>query len=56
MTFFGIETATTRSNSVAEGQEQRLDPVLPLILAHPENSTAPDASVPLSLEELAGKE
>ncbi|KAF8812128.1 hypothetical protein BYT27DRAFT_7133469 [Phlegmacium glaucopus] len=47
------ETATTRSNSVAEGQEQRVDPVLPLILAHPENSTAPDASIPLSPEELA---
>ena len=32
-----------------------MDPVLPLILSHPENNTAPDASVSLSPEELAGK-
>lgn len=32
-----------------------MDPVLPLILSHPEKITAPDASVPLSPEELAGK-
>lgn len=42
------------SKAVAEGQEQRVDPVLPLILAHPERRT-PDASEPLSGEELAGK-
>lgn len=50
-----IETTTTRSKSVAGGLEQRADPVLPLILSYPENNTAPDASVPLSPEELAGK-
>ncbi|KDR79892.1 hypothetical protein GALMADRAFT_242006 [Galerina marginata CBS 339.88] len=41
-----------------EGQEQRVDPLLPLILAHPENTTAPGADVPLTEEELgslAGK-
>ena len=32
-----------------------MDPVLALILSHPENNTAPDATVPLSPEELAGK-
>jgi UDP-glucose:glycoprotein glucosyltransferase len=52
---FLIETATTGSKSVAEGREQQVDPVLPLILSHPENNTTPDASVPLSPEELAGK-
>ena len=52
---FLIETATTRSKSVAGGGEQRVDPVLPLILSHPEKDTAPDASVSLSPEELAGK-
>lgn len=49
-----IETAAKHSNSVAGGRKQRVDPVLPLILAHPENNTAPDASVPLSPDELAG--
>ena len=37
------------------GGGQRVDPVLPLILSHPENNSAPDASVPLSPEEIAGK-
>ena len=50
-----IEATTSRSKFVAGGREQGVDPVLPLILSHPENSTAPDASVPLSPEELAGK-
>ncbi|KAJ3505081.1 hypothetical protein NLJ89_g7601 [Agrocybe chaxingu] len=35
-----------------ETQEQRVDPVLPLILSHPENMTAPDSTVPLTAEEL----
>lgn len=52
---FLIETATTGSESVVRGQEQQEDPVLPLILSHPENNTAPDASVPLSPEEISGK-
>ena len=52
---FLIETTTTGSKSFARGQEQQEDPVLPLILSHPENNTAPDASVPLSREELSGK-
>jgi UDP-glucose:glycoprotein glucosyltransferase len=47
------ETVTTHWKSVSGGRKQRVDPVLPLIVAHPENSTAPDASVPLSPEELA---
>jgi len=29
-----------------------MDPVLPLILAHPENATAPDSNVPLTADEL----
>lgn len=35
-----------------DGQEQKADPVLPLILSYPANETAPDSSVPLTTEEL----
>ncbi|KAF8155695.1 UDP-glucose:glycoprotein glucosyltransferase-domain-containing protein [Crassisporium funariophilum] len=35
-------------------QQQHLSPVLPLIVAHPENATAPDASIPLNEDEVAG--
>lgn len=40
------------SNSETGGQGDHADSVLPLILAHPENVTAPDANVPLTTEEL----
>ena len=44
----------SRSQSAADRQDQDIlaDPVLPLILAHPENATAQNASVALSTEEL----
>ncbi|KAF8954770.1 hypothetical protein BDZ97DRAFT_1908037 [Flammula alnicola] len=45
-------TTSSGSKSESEGQEQRVDPLLPLLLAHPENTTAPDSSVALTSEEL----
>ncbi|KAF5311086.1 hypothetical protein D9619_007791 [Psilocybe cf. subviscida] len=39
-------------NQATGDQEQKPDPVLPLILSYPANETAPESSVPLTTEEL----
>ncbi|KAF9530297.1 UDP-glucose:glycoprotein glucosyltransferase-domain-containing protein [Crepidotus variabilis] len=44
---------TGNSKSSQEDQGEHVDPVLPLILAHSENTTALDATTPLTSEELA---
>ncbi|KAF9478976.1 hypothetical protein BDN70DRAFT_807681 [Pholiota conissans] len=40
------------AKSQNESEEQRIDPVVSLLFAHPENSSAPDSSVSLTTEEL----
>lgn len=45
--------STSKNPSEQESREARVDPVFPLILAHPENATAPDANIPLSAEEIS---
>lgn len=50
-----LGAANSNLNSENERAEQRSDPVLPLLFAHPENASAPDSSVALTPEELQGK-
>jgi UDP-glucose:glycoprotein glucosyltransferase len=45
----------SKANSKDEREEQRIDPLLPLLFAHPENASAPDSSVALTPEELQSK-
>ncbi|KAF8905183.1 glycosyltransferase family 24 protein [Gymnopilus junonius] len=45
-------TSNSDANGDSELEEQKVDPLLPLILAHPENTTAPGADVPLTEEEI----
>ncbi|KJA25590.1 glycosyltransferase family 24 protein [Hypholoma sublateritium FD-334 SS-4] len=47
----GGSRSTSKSDS--EQEEEPVDPVLSLIFSHPENTSAPDASVPLTAEEFA---
>uniref|UniRef100_A0A8H8CJL8 Glycosyltransferase family 24 protein n=1 Tax=Psilocybe cubensis TaxID=181762 RepID=A0A8H8CJL8_PSICU len=60
MDYLALDDRTNSAASNAESKSdissdtQRVDPVMPLILAHPENVTAPGADVPLSEEELEG--
>ncbi|PPQ88795.1 hypothetical protein CVT25_010481 [Psilocybe cyanescens] len=44
------------SKSDSNSEDKRVDPILPLILSHPENLTAPGPDVPLSEEELEEEE
>ncbi|KIM46645.1 glycosyltransferase family 24 protein [Hebeloma cylindrosporum] len=46
------DTTGAGSTSEADGQKERVDPILSLILAHPDNSSAPDANVALTNEEI----
>lgn len=50
---FRIDSSASQSATDRQGQEIIADPVLPLILAHPENTNAQNASVALTTEELS---
>lgn len=50
--FFCPDTSSADSPTETDGQKERVDPILPLILAHPDNSSAPDANVALTNDEI----
>lgn len=48
-----VDGSVAKATSEQGGREARVDPVLPLILAHPESTVAPDANAPLSADEIS---
>lgn len=48
-----VDGSVAKTTSELGGREARVDPVLPLILAHPESIIAPDANAPLSADEIS---